>query len=128
MKNKRKTILITIIVIFIVFMAGGLILDTVIGGACGNNILEKVSSPSGDQVAYVFVRDCGATTGYSPQLSILNKDENLENEGGNTFRSNNSFSIEWLYEKNLKVIYDKSSKTYEMDKRVNGIKIKYVGE
>ena len=36
--------------------------------------------------------------------------------------------MEWLNEKNLKVIYDKSSKTYEMDKMVNGIKIEYIGK
>ena len=31
-------------------------------------------------------------------------------------------------EKNLKVIYDKSSETSEMDKKVNGIRIEYVGD
>ncbi|MGN7300450.1 hypothetical protein ACTHPV_25175 [Ferdinandcohnia sp. SAFN-114] len=35
---------------------------------------------------------------------------------------------EWLDEKNLKVIYDKSSETYEMDKKVNDIEIDYVGK
>ena len=81
-------------------------------------------------MAYVFERSCGATTGFSPQLSILNKDNNFDfqNETEKTFRSDKEFSLEWLDEKNLKVVYDKSSETYEMDKRVNGIKVEYVGE
>ena len=59
---------------------------------------------------------CGATTGFSPQLSILNKDDDFQNESGNTFRSDKDFSIEWLNEKNLKVIYDKFSKaSYVID-------------
>jgi hypothetical protein len=79
-------------------------------------------------VAYIFERSCGASTGFSPQLSILNKDDDFQNESGNTFRSDKDFSIEWLNERNLKVIYDKSSETSEMDKKVNGIKIEYVGK
>lgn len=128
MKKKVKPILITIITIFVVFMAGKYVLDTLFGDMCGNDIVQKVPSPNGEKVAYIFTRDCGATTGFSPQLSILNKDDDFKNESGNTFRSDKDFSIEWLDEKNLKVIYNKSSETYEMDKKVNGIKIEYVGK
>ncbi|MBT2733501.1 hypothetical protein [Bacillus sp. ISL-7] len=128
MKNKVKPILITIITILAVFMVGKYVLDTLFGDMCGNDIVQKVPSPSGENVAYVFKRSCGATTGFSPQLSILDKDDDFQNESGNTFRSDKDFSIEWLDEKNLKVIYDKSSETYEMDKKVNGIEIDYVGK
>jgi hypothetical protein len=43
-------------------------------------------------------------------------------------RSNKDFSIEWIDEKNLKVIYDKSSENYEMVKKVNGVRIEYGGK
>jgi hypothetical protein len=78
-------------------------------------------------VAYIFERNCGATTGLSPQLSILNKGDTFQNESGNTFRTDKEFSVEWLSDKNLKVINDKSSEIYEMDNKVNGIVIEYVG-
>lgn len=128
MKFTVKPILITIITILAVFMVGKYLLDTLFGDMRGNDIVQKVPSPSGENVAYVFERSCGATTGFSPQLSILDKDADFPNESGNTFRSDKDFSIEWINEKNLKVIYDKSSETYEMDKKVNGIEIDYVGK
>lgn len=128
MKIKLKLILIIIIVILVVFMAGKYVLDTLFGDMCGNDIVQKVPSPDGEKVAYIFTRDCGATTGFSPQLSILDKNDKFLNKFGNTFRSDKNFSIDWLDEKKLQVIYDKKSKTYEMDKRVNGIKIEYIGK
>ncbi len=128
MTKRIKTILMTIIILLIVFMTGKYLLDFLFEDMCGNDIKQKKPSPSGEKVAYVFERSCGATTGFSPQLSILNNDDEFQNESGNTFRSDKEFSIEWLGEKNLKVNYDKSSETSEMDKRVNGIKVEYVGE
>jgi hypothetical protein len=127
MKKIVNPILLTIIIILLaIFIFVKYVLDTLFGDMCGNDILQKVPSPSGDNVAYVFERSCGATTGFSPQLSILDKDDDFQNESGNTFRSDKDFSIEWVDEKSLKVIYDKSSETYEMDKKVNGIKVDYV--
>ena len=128
MTKRFKTILMTIIILLIVFMTGKYLLDFLFEDMCGNDIKQKIPSPSGEKVAYVFERSCGATTGFSPQLSILNNENEFQNESGNTFRSDKEFSIEWLGEKNLKVNYDKSSETSKMDKRVNGIKVEYVGE
>ncbi|MFJ8258625.1 hypothetical protein ACIQ4Z_15430 [Peribacillus asahii] len=128
MIKKLKPILTTAIVILVVFMAGKYLLDTLFGDMCGNEIVHTVPSPSDEKVAYIFSRDCGATTGFSPQLSILDKDDKFPNKSGNTFRTNKNFSIVWVGEKKLQVIYDKESETYEMDKRVNGIGIDYVGK
>jgi hypothetical protein len=126
MRNKLKPFLITIIVIAVVFTAGKFALDAFIGDLCGNDINQKIPSPNGENVAYIFERSCGATTGFSPQLSVLDNDEEFQNESGNTFRSNKEFSVEWLNENNLKVIYDISSEINKMDKKVNGIMVQYV--
>jgi hypothetical protein len=128
MTKRNRAIVITIITILFVFMAGKYILDFLFEDMCGNDIKQKIHSPNGENVAYIFDRSCGATTGFSPQLSILNKNDEFENESGNTFRSDEEFSIEWIDEKNLRVIYDNSSETYEMEKKVNGITIEYVGK
>ncbi|WP_078410760.1 hypothetical protein [Priestia abyssalis] len=128
MKNKLKPILVTVIVIFAVYMTGKYVLDSLFGDMCGNEVVQKVPSPSGKKVAYIFTRDCGATTGFAPQLSILDKGDKFQNKSGNTFRSDKDFSIGWIDDKRLQVIYDKKSNTYEMDKRVNGIKVEYVGK
>jgi Family of unknown function (DUF5412) len=128
MTKRFKTILMTIIIILIVFMAGKYLLYFLFEDMCGNDIKQKSPSPNGENVAYVFERSCGATTGFSPQLSVLDKDDDFQNESGNTFRSDKDFSIEWIDEKNLKVIYDKSSENYEMDKKVSWVRIEYVGK
>ncbi|SFH61294.1 hypothetical protein SAMN04487776_1421, partial [Priestia megaterium] len=47
MKNKLKPILITIITILAIFMVGKYVLDTLFGDMCGNDIVQKVPSPSG---------------------------------------------------------------------------------
>lgn len=108
-------------------MAGKYLLDFLFEDMCGNDIKQKIHSPNGENMAYVFERSCGATTGFSPQLSVLDKDDDFQNESGNTFRSDKDFSIEWIDGKNLKVIYDKSYETSEMDKKVNGVSIEYIG-
>jgi hypothetical protein len=94
MTKKFKVISMTIIIILIVFMASKYLLDFLFEDMCGNDIKQKIPSPSGKSVAYIFERSCGATTGFSPQLSIINKDDEFQNESGNTFRSDKDFSIE----------------------------------
>jgi hypothetical protein len=126
--GKLKSVLITVIVIFVVFIAGKYTLDKLFGDMCGNDTIQKIPSPSGDKVAYSFQRSCGASTGDTSQLSILEKDEPFLNEAGNTFVTDKEFSFKWLNNDTLQVIYDIKSETYEMDQRVNGIRIEYVGK
>jgi len=126
--KRFKPLLITTLIIISIFMVGKYTLDSIFEDMCGNEIIQEVPSPSGEKVAYIFNRDCGATTGVSFQLSIMDKGDDLPNKSGNTFVAEGDFTIEWVSEKILSVKYRKSSETYEMDKRVNGIKVEYVSE
>lgn len=123
-----KMMLIIISIPVILLITGKYMLDFLFEGMCGNDMKQTISSPNGEKVAYVFERSCGATTGISLQLSILDQNDDFENKSGNTFRSDTTFSIEWVDEKDLQVIYDKSSEIFEMDKKVNGVRIIYVGK
>jgi hypothetical protein len=53
------------------------------GEMCGNEELSNLPAPDGRHRAVVFQRDCGATTGFSRQVSILPATQALPNEGGN---------------------------------------------
>jgi len=53
---------------------------------CGNDFYAESFSPNGELKAVTFERNCGATTGFNTQISILDADEELENEIGNVFR------------------------------------------
>jgi hypothetical protein len=54
--------------------------------ACGNQILGTYPSPGGSKKAVLFVRDCGATTAWSVEASIMAPAEELQNtDKGNIF-------------------------------------------
>lgn len=52
---------------------------------CGNEVYSEVLSPNREHKVVMFQRDCGATTGFSTQISILDSGDELENESGNTY-------------------------------------------
>ena len=54
-------------------------------GLCGNKILSEAISPDDTRKAVVFWRDCGATTAYSTQISIIPAHDALPNAAGNIF-------------------------------------------
>ena len=51
--------------------------------ACENEVLGRFPSSDGKLEAVAFQRSCGATTGFSTQLSVLRMGEALPNEPGN---------------------------------------------
>jgi hypothetical protein len=55
---------------------------------CGNTIVATELSPDRKLKAVLFERNCGATTGFSSQVSVLPSDRDLPNEGGNVFAAN----------------------------------------
>ena len=48
---------------------------------CENKVSARVPSPNGQVEAVVFSRDCGATTGFSTQLSIVSTGQSPEGSG-----------------------------------------------
>lgn len=58
-----------------VLFATGLVISCGSLDPCGNDVLARVPSPNGSHQAVVFERDCGATTGFSTQVSIVESDE-----------------------------------------------------
>ena len=47
---------------------------------CGNEIYSEHVSPDNDYKAVIFQRDCGSTTGFSTQLSIIDANSDLDND------------------------------------------------
>ena len=73
--NTMKPILLFISSAFIVVFAGC--------GLCKNTEMVRITSPDGKKDFVLFVRDCGATTSYSLQGSVLKKGNVLSNSSGN---------------------------------------------
>ncbi len=55
-----------------------------LAGGCGNTVVKTTRSPNGRLDAVLFERGCGATTGFSTQISIMPAGE-LPDSGGNVF-------------------------------------------
>ncbi|NRA85582.1 MAG: hypothetical protein HRU22_17935 [Gammaproteobacteria bacterium] len=52
---------------------------------CGNYLHSTLDSPERDKKVVIYQRDCGATTGFTTQISLLRAGEKLENDSGNIF-------------------------------------------
>ncbi len=76
-----------VIILLLVFIIGGcnFLISSFSDGLCGNEIFQEVYSPDHEYKAVVFQRDCGATTSFSTQISILKASAKLPDESGNAF-------------------------------------------
>jgi len=104
---------------------------------CGNTIIRESTSPSGEMKAVMFQRDCGATTGYSTQISVIAKDGEPAG-GGNAFVADDDHGAAytgdwggpwaemlWAAPDRLVIRYAEKSRIFEQDNRVSGVDITY---
>lgn len=123
--------------VFLLLSLGGC--SVLLSGMCGNNIIQEIPSPDGRFKAVIFERNCGATTGFSTQVSILPSQHILGGESGNVFvvddgnhktvlrgRGNGpSVWAKWLNSNHLEVIYARHARTFAMKKQLRNITIAY---
>ena len=90
---------------------------------CGNDEVVRVPSSDGRLEAVIFRRDCGATTDFSTQISILTKGASLPNAGVNIFVADSnhgtapvarwggpSVDVSWSMNRRLTVIIDPAAR------------------
>jgi len=53
--------------------------------------MKEFLSPEGTYKAVVFQRDCGATTGFSTQISVLKMNKKVPNKSGNLFIADTNY-------------------------------------
>ncbi|MCL6249754.1 hypothetical protein M3P36_01655 [Altererythrobacter sp. KTW20L] len=96
-----------------------------------------LEAPDGLHTAILFQRDCGATSGFSTQASVLTAGEELSG-GGNAFVADTDHGaatagdwggpwaeIVWIASDHLLVRYAANSRIFEQDERVLGVRISY---
>ena len=94
---------------------------------CENEIVKQVSSPTGNEVAVLYTRDCGATTSLSYILSILpegKKFTSSENYRILTASNLENISIQWIGGDHLLVVL-KGGEIFLQRDNFSGIKITY---
>jgi hypothetical protein len=93
---------------------------------CSNDIKSEIPSPDNSLVAVIFSRDCGATTGFSIQLSIIPAGSKLPNEIGNVFIEDSGSGgtkempiyVKWNAAEELSVSYNPSARVFLSKKNV----------
>lgn len=106
---------------------------------CGNSPLLEVPSPGGDWKAVVFERNCGATNGFSTQVSVIKSGTNLPNEGGNLFVADTnhnaapsgagggpSVHVAWVGRSTIRIEHHPLARLIKAQPSYNGIRIEYV--
>ena len=105
--------------------------------ACENEVVTRLEAPDGKHDAVLFQRDCGATTGFSTQISILAAGE-VPDWGGNVFIADDGrrkvalgswqgpwAQMRWQSANALVVRYAERSRIFEQDQSVAGVHIKF---
>jgi len=127
--TRKKQDLIDLVIILVIFSIGILLFLYMISGMCGNEILKEVPDSNNKYKAVIFSRDCGATTGSSIQISIMQSDKTLKNKGGNIFvmghDGRGSAEVKWINDKKLRINYHKPDRIYHQKKGFFGIEIIY---
>jgi hypothetical protein len=126
-------------VAIVVFSALGLFFFAIsFSEMCGNRIVYSSVSPDNELQVIIFNRDCGATTGFSTQVSILSSYEKLNDEAGNVFIADDGYEdmemdefglikieAKWINSKSLIITYDSLAQVFKKELMINGVAISY---
>jgi len=94
---------------------------------CNNTIKQEVISPDSRWKAVVFERDCGATTGGSIQISILDRKTQLSSGVGNIFivKYYPKVDVTWEDKNHLLIQYPEYSRAAKEEHTFEDIAVVY---
>jgi hypothetical protein len=108
---------------------------------CENVLLGEYASPDHARELVVFQRDCGATTGFSTQASLVRTGAGLANEAGNVFVSDTNhgaaqsgpgggpqLDVSWESPSLVRLSYHPATRVFKSLANLDGISIRYVIE
>jgi hypothetical protein len=107
---------------------------TLLGGCglCNNDEQFRVASPDSALEAVIFQRDCGATTGFSTQISIVTKGSKLPNGGGNLFLADTDHgkapaaswggpevAVDWVSKRTVRVVTPRGARVFHKEPAIS---------
>ena len=138
MPDWLKAILTAVVVIAVALAAYMYLWVRAWEGACGNDLLATLSSPRAGPKLIIFQRDCGATTGFSTQASILGASDTLQGSG-NVFIADTDhgkapsgpgggpqLAARWISRDTLELRYHPQARVFRADSAQRGVTIRYV--
>lgn len=104
---------------------------------CDNETVASLNSPDGERRAILFMRECGATTDYTTQVSVVSSTWQFHGIG-NVFVADaydrgarrGSWGgpwaeIQWTGPRQLLITYDKRARVFTRNDDVRGVHITY---
>ena len=130
-----KYIVGTALALTVLYFVGDYVL---VGSMCGNQVISETKSPDGSFEAVVFQRDCGATTGFSTQVSIFRSWLPRGSSSGNVFVSDTNrgaapagigggpeISVNWQSSNELVISHHPKVRIYLSEPQWGSVKVKY---
>jgi hypothetical protein len=104
---------------------------------CENSTISTAGAPTGDLEAVLFQRDCGATTGFTSQVSIEYVGKATSGPG-DVFIADTDHGaasaaswggpwveLRWLSPQNLLIRYDAKARVFTQNESVSGVTVSY---
>ena len=97
---------------------------------CGNEVLSESISRTKAVKAVKFRRNCGATTPYSVQVSVIPISGRVkQSDVGNVFAATgvqpDDVSTEWLSDRRLSISYPRSARLFATESSFDGLHVEY---
>jgi hypothetical protein len=119
-------------------LIAGFIGPKIFENSCKNQIVKSYASPDNKYEIVLFQRDCGATTGFSTQVSVIQTGRELPGKKGNIFIADDGdtpvplgswggplVEIKWIAQDKVIIEYPKGSRVFVNENRYKTIKIEY---
>lgn len=106
---------------------------------CGNDVVAEFPSPDGTKKVVIFQRDCGATTGFSTQASLLAIGTQKPRGAGNLFVADTdrgaapsaawggpALAVRWEGSHALILEHNRRARVFHAERQLGNIIIQYV--
>lgn len=95
---------------------------------CDTVVRRTVPSPSGKAALVVFERDCGATTPFNTQVSLLPAKKTFSPAAYPSFlsvRERQDLHVRWLDEASVEIVVPPDAQVYRQEPSVGGVAVTY---
>ena len=134
----KKTLKIASVVIVLLVAVVSVGLYALLDSMCQNTVLSDIPSPDEKYRAITFQRDCGATTGFSTQVSVIRPWWYLRNTTGNLFIADTDHGkapsgsgggpevqVSWLSPSVLSIAYHPHARVFRSESVQGSVSVSY---
>lgn len=138
MKALRVVLIAASVAVAAIGIGGYVALRRFESSMCGESVVRRIPSPDGRLEAVIFESDCGATTDFGTNLSVVRTGTKVENDVGNLLTADSDhgratvdsgyvihLSVDWVGSDSLIVRYDRRARVFRQRNGVHGVSVTY---